>query len=268
MSEWLLRLPEWVCRLLQPGEDNRRWRELCRTARVNRLRREARANAFWSEWNALNTPGRDAYFRGDFAEADLAFEALIAVKERLFHEDPGLAMTYVLANFPPTVDESARWWQRGILMDGTFRWNTWRRANSDVVPDLRFQDLQRRASLNAADLSRADLRSVNFSGNDFTNSDFRDSDLTGASLYECTLRDADLRGANLTAASLANADAGDANLSGANLSQASLECAELYGANLTDATGLTEAQLALAFGDSRTILPERFKRPSAWSATR
>ena len=73
----------------------------------------------------------------------------------------------------------------------------------------------KKANLNEADLSGANLR--------------------GANLNEANLRGADLRGADLSRANLSGANLRGANLSGANLSEADLSGANLSGADLSEA---------------------------------
>jgi hypothetical protein len=121
-SDLMIRLPEWISRMIEPGEDNRRWRELCRTARVNRIKREAQARVnriqqearaceFWNEWTPLHNAGRDAYFRGDYAEADRAFEAMLTIGKRFDLDQAGApAILGFPGGFPTTVAESSRWW--------------------------------------------------------------------------------------------------------------------------------------------------------------
>ncbi len=104
----------------------------------------------------------------------------------------------------------------GVLKQGVEAWNSWRRLNPDVRPNLRG------AYLNGLPLCRLDLR---------------DTDLRFAFLFRADLRGADLRGAvligaDLIQANLRSADLRGANLSGAYLSQANLDHANLRGADL------------------------------------
>jgi len=240
----MIRLPEWISRLIEPGEDNRRWRELCRTARVNRLQSEARARQFWNEWTPLHNAGRDAYASSDYAEARRAFESMLTIGERFnLHHPHKSAKLGFRGGFPTTVAESPRWWQGAILMDGAFRWNTWRRANPGVRPDLQSQNLCGGESLNGVDLSGADLRAAHCPGKNFIGGDFHDSNLARACLAECLFRNADFRNANL-------------------------EYTDLSGADLTGATGLTDSQLASARGDLDTEIPDNLRRPASWHGSR
>jgi hypothetical protein len=115
-----------------------------------------------------------------------------------------------------------------IIRQGVKKWNEWREANLDILPDLS------RAELCKANLREANLNRVNFSG-----ADLREVNLSRAKLYKVYLRganlvEADLRGADFTQAilnkaSLANADLGGARLIGANLEGAQVTGADLYG---------------------------------------
>jgi hypothetical protein len=141
-----------------------------------------------------------------------------------------------------------------ILRRGVESWNSWRRHNSDVRPDLSAADLTQ-TDLRQVDLSQAYLHDANFG-----EADLRAANLNGADLSDANFREADLRGANLSSASLILSDLGGSMLCGADLrrallawvdltradlSGASLERAFLYGANLTGAV-LTDADLTAA----------------------
>jgi TIR domain/Pentapeptide repeats (8 copies) len=88
---------------------------------------------------------------------------------------------------------------------GPVSWDTWRRKNPTIRPDL----------------SRADLRGANLLMAQLVLADFIEADLSGA----------DLRGAHLNEAQLVLADLGGADLRGADLRGAHLDCAHLHLAN-------------------------------------
>jgi hypothetical protein len=115
------------------------------------------------------------------------------------------------------------------LVKGTENWNTWRRENSDIRPDL----------------VGADLRGVNLGGADLGHASLGGADLSGASLFDALLIGADLRGANLSGAWAWDAKLGGADLSGANLRDTRLAAADLSGAILVEAD-LRGADLELA----------------------
>lgn len=91
--------------------------------------------------------------------------------------------------------------------------------------------------------SRIEPRGV-YLGTDFSGSDLRAVELRGALLIAAKLRDADLRWADLLGADLRDA--------------------ELHGADLRHVLHLTQPQLAAAFGDAATQLPESLTRPRHW----
>lgn len=100
-----------------------------------------------------------------------------------------------------------------ILKQGAKKWNEWREANPDVVPDLRWADL-READLREADLSGADLR-----GADLSRADLSGADLGRADLSRAELREAELRGAYLSEAYLSRADLGRTIFANVDLSE-------------------------------------------------
>jgi hypothetical protein len=75
------------------------------------------------------------------------------------------------------------------LKEGVEIWNDWRKANREIVPDLR-----------RADLGRADLTMAHFGG-----VSLREADLRGANLHWAILERADISGANLEEADFTEA---------------------------------------------------------------
>jgi uncharacterized protein YjbI with pentapeptide repeats len=92
----------------------------------------------------------------------------------------------------------------------------------------------------------------------------RGRDHRGADLVGAALRGKDLRGANLRGALLVGADLRQADLRGADLIGADLRAADLAAADLTGALFLTQAQLAAARGDARTLLSPPLTHPAHW----
>ena len=110
-----------------------------------------------------------------------------------------------------------------ILQQGVEAWNSWRRRNPSIRPDLR------EASLSSADLSEANLSMVVLYTSPlepYHAVDLDRADLSGAELFKARLFWANLTEANLT----------EANLYGANLSDANLTHSSLVKTNLTGAT--------------------------------
>ena len=121
---------------------------------------------------------------------------------------------------------------RMLREDGIEAWNTWRKANPEVRPNLV-----------GANLSGAYLVGANFSG-----AHLFDANLVGANLREANLKGAHLRGVNLVGAHLFVA-----NLSSADLSFSDLSFANLVGAHLVS-THLLGASLRGAILDKTVFV--------------
>jgi hypothetical protein len=104
-----------------------------------------------------------------------------------------------------------------IVKEGIKTWNSWKRENSKVKPDLSG------ANLSQTNLTSADLREADLIRTDLTRADLTDADLTRANLSG-----AKLSSTRLTRADLTNALLISANLSGANLTDAELGGAKLF----------------------------------------
>lgn len=105
--------------------------------------------------------------------------------------------------------------------------------------------------LRTSELVRADVRRPKM--------DRRRADLIGANLNGADLRGANLRGAYLIGADLRGADLRMADLIGADFRDA-----DLTGADLTGSIFLIQSQLDAAKGDTKTVLPSSFTRPTHW----
>ncbi|MNJ46299.1 Pentapeptide repeats (8 copies) [compost metagenome] len=84
-------------------------------------------------------------------------------------------------------------------------------------------------------------------------------DYLGTDLRKVELRCADLRGCLLIAANLEGAD-----LSGADFLGSDLRDTNLRGADLSQSIFLTQSQINVAQGNSRTKLPVSLSRPAHW----
>ena len=121
-----------------------------------------------------------------------------------------------------------------ILQQGVEAWNSWRRDNPDIRPDL-IRAYLFEANLSGAYLSEAILTTANLSGADLSRTDLSEANLAGANLSGANLSGADLFGANLSGANLRRADLSEADLRRANLSRAYLLRANLNWADLSEA---------------------------------
>ncbi|GLR90901.1 pentapeptide repeat-containing protein [Bradyrhizobium iriomotense] len=126
-----------------------------------------------------------------------------------------------------------------LLYKGVSAWNTWRKENVNIRPDLA------RADLTGVVLPGANLRGVNFNATTLIRAELAGADLTGVDLDAADLTGANLSEADLCKAKLSGADLSGANLSKAKLSEATLRLARLCGANLCGAD-LSRTRMALA----------------------
>jgi len=163
-----------------------------------------------------------------------------------------------------------------ILKGGVEDWNTWRKENPAILPDLseaNFRGVNLRkacfkvAILDRADFSKADLREADFRGTKLTETlfesanlsraDFRKSfDLKGDNLKGANLRKTLLSGTDLRKVSFSEMDLSGSDLSFTNLNEAALNGSDLSAADLTGAdlrkanlnkVNLSKAKLIEAF---------------------
>ena len=144
-----------------------------------------------------------------------------------------------------------------ILTCGTARWNEFRQQHPDGF-------VLNGASLQGVQLAQADLHSVILMDSDLQHANLAAASLERAVLRKTNLRDSDLRHANMNRADLFRANLAGADLRDASLDACFLKCANLRGADLSTARGLTDAQIAGAFGNDETRLPDGLARPAGW----
>ncbi|MEL6820359.1 MAG: pentapeptide repeat-containing protein [Calditrichota bacterium] len=126
-----------------------------------------------------------------------------------------------------------------IIKSGVEEWNSWRKQNLELAPDLREANL-RGMQLDSAILRDCDLSGANLSGAslkeaDLSKATLNETNLSGADLSRANLYRAKMRRCNLTGADLRQVVMYQANLSYANLSRANLSKANMRKANLTNA---------------------------------
>ncbi len=117
----------------------------------------------------------------------------------------------------------------------------------------------RDAQMEGASLSRAQMQGASLS-----RAQMEGAVLRGVQMQEAILWGAQMKGANLSGAQMQGADLSGANLRFADLSDWTIARTSLRSADFTDATGLTQAALDRAYGDSGTILPPGLVRPAHW----
>lgn len=110
------------------------------------------------------------------------------------------------------------------------------------------------ASLEKVEFLRSNLGSAGLVGAKLTKGDFKRSSFEKADLTNAVLRYANISRANFK----------DARLAGAELSHAFTLGTDFSGTDLSAVRGLTQDQLDVACGDSKTRLPAKLKRPSSW----
>ncbi len=143
-----------------------------------------------------------------------------------------------------------------ILKEGRTSWNTWRKHNPEIEPDLSEADLEGEV-LSFFDFSASNLRGINLSKAYLYNSmlvrtDLSDSLLHNTNLHSTNLSharvalarlsEANLVNAKLESADFRNADLSRSSLRGANLARINLSGANLDGADVSE-TNLTDSIL-------------------------
>jgi len=121
-----------------------------------------------------------------------------------------------------------------ILKQGVEVWNEWRRANSDIRPDL-FDAHIYINNLSGVDLRKANLYCAVLAHCDLTNADLSFSTLVRATLSHAHLGNAILKGASLGGADLSFSDLKGANLEHSDLENVNFECSDLEQAILVEA---------------------------------
>jgi hypothetical protein len=147
-----------------------------------------------------------------------------------------------------------------VLRAGSLVWNSWRRENPDVVPDLK--DLK--VSISERQFGRMQGGPIDLSRAQLCRAELDQATLIEANLNGAILTDANLSEARLERADLRGADLCNAKLAYTTVNGAQLEAANLCGANLRHARGLTQAQINRALGDRWTTLPGNLFIPRAW----
>jgi uncharacterized protein YjbI with pentapeptide repeats len=154
------------------------------------------------------------------------------------------------------------------LLKGVESWNAWRRANPNIIPDLRSIDLRLQAIRNTP--------LVDFNpnvGREFVNLDeinLRKANLHGANfqvvrLHRANFREAQLEGATFQDSHLLKANFQGANLVAANFQRAILVGADFMCANLSDAN-FQEAGLTDSFLQNAKLVRARFQGATLWRA--
>lgn len=114
---------------------------------------------------------------------------------------------------------------------GFVGWNSWRKSNPTIQPDLSFANLDNMhlefMNLSNSFLTRASLVGADLSGVLFQNSNLRNARLNSSNAFLANFSDADLTEAELLGTNLTETD-----FTNANLTRTELERANFYGAKL------------------------------------
>lgn len=124
------------------------------------------------------------------------------------------------------------------LKEGVDVWNTWRKGNPYIIPDLRW------ANLRLADLGEVDLRWTDLRCADLRMASLKKANLIGVDFRRALLEKANLIAANLIGANLSGTDLQEARLFGADFRGASLRWANLSRADLRRVRNVTVKQLS------------------------
>lgn len=116
--------------------------------------------------------------------------------------------------------------------------------------DLSYQGI-RNIDVSGARLRQADLSLVTMDGVNFSGANLSVANLFGGRFTSANFSNADFSQATLVGAYFGNANFAGADMTGANLS----------GADLKTARNLTDSQLAVACGDTSTVLPSGMHLP-------
>lgn len=136
-----------------------------------------------------------------------------------------------------------------VFQQGRDAWDSWRKQNPDIIPDLSEADLHG-TDMKFANFQHANLRGAQLAGmyaahGQFHSADLREADLRDGQFPEASFLGADLSNANAFAANFAAADFEHAKLNRAMLREAVLTRASFSRANLRSAD-LTEADMSFA----------------------
>jgi esterase/lipase superfamily enzyme/uncharacterized protein YjbI with pentapeptide repeats len=133
-----------------------------------------------------------------------------------------------------------------LLSAGRSVWNTWRRDNRFVDPDLSRADLSHR-DLRHFNLDQANLSGSILASSDLTNATLRNSDLSGtllsgavlvrANLVRARIHGADMSQCNLTSANLSECTLSDSRLDGSIISRTRFSRATMDASSLREVSG-------------------------------
>jgi uncharacterized protein YjbI with pentapeptide repeats len=122
-----------------------------------------------------------------------------------------------------------------VLKSGVDRWNDWRNAAPNVVPDLVNGDIGSKPHFTGANLHGANLSGFHFGDGILDSCDFSNAKLVRAELSDVIVSHSRFTGADLSDATLVGARIHDSDLSGCNMTRADLREARLYETSIVSA---------------------------------
>ncbi len=135
-----------------------------------------------------------------------------------------------------------------ILRKGREEWNSWRKKNPDIIPDLsRARLYVNEAKLNLFDLNRADLKLAEMDGANCYGTDFTGANLTAVRMREVDFRESAMAFADLSQANLENSDFRKANFIATRFWKTSLNGAN-FSESLCSMTVLANLDLSAVYG--------------------
>lgn len=121
------------------------------------------------------------------------------------------------------------------------------------------------ARLNSAHCPRARMSNTILVRADCTNAHFELSSFLGANLFEAALHRTNLIRTTFSGAALAYANFSGADLSNSNLAESNARYVDEDGLRYGAASGLTQNQIDLAYGNAATVLPAGLSHPDHWA---
>ena len=163
-----------------------------------------------------------------------------------------------------------------LLKTSSQRWNTWRKENPNIRPDLRGLDFRqiRTSCINIVfgathdhTFDDYDFRDTNLSKSFIKANAISRMKLSGADLSQCDLSSHDLSGMDLSKTNLYRSNLSKTILNGADLSNANLTETDLRFAVLTD-SDLSGARLSSSLVSRSSALGEHALRATLRAVTR
>ncbi|WP_069790486.1 pentapeptide repeat-containing protein [Cyanobacterium sp. IPPAS B-1200] len=147
------------------------------------------------------------------------------------------------------------------MLTSVHEWNFWRKANPDIIPELRAVDLSHR-NLDGINLKGVNLREANLTGASLNNANCTGANFHRANLSKLTMKDAEAHKAsfndtNLYQAVLNGSDLSQATIRNSNLVEAKMVGCYFIKTNFTDSK-LNEADLSNSYLTEAILIGTKF----------